>query len=171
MATYRSQQLELIENQGGGNSTKSIPAQERRQSLTVDYFNFNTTDDPTSALANNDLIRLVKLEKGTRMLGIRYWFEAMGSDQEADLGLEGADGSGFIDAAGSVADDPDFFTTARIDVAAAGEGDAGVLQEDNPGYVLEKDCYLTLTTSRGAGTATWAADKDFDGFVKYLKNQ
>lgn len=172
MATFNSQQLALIANQAGGDSTKSIPANERRVRSMKDFFNFNTTDETTSGtLADGDSIRLVKLLKGSKVFGIRFWFEAMGTNMVADFGLEGVDGSGFIDAAGTVADDVDFFTTAQISVAAIGEADAGVLQEDNPGYVLEKDCYLTLATVDSVGSVAWAANKNLDGYIEYIPAQ
>ena len=115
--------------------------------------------------ADGDNIKLALIPKGARILGGYATFEAMGTNMVADLGLMGADGSGFIDAAGSVADDDDFFTTAQIDTSAAGESDFGVLQEDNYGYIAEKDLYLVLTTVDTVGSLAWATDKDFDGQV------
>jgi len=132
-------------------------------------WNFNTTDDLNAGtLAEAQSLKLVLLIKGTRILRGRCWFEAMGTDQTADLGLFGADGTGYIDAAGSVADDPDFFTSAAIAVAAAGEADFAVLQEDNPGYILEKNCWLCVTLDDTSSADPWAADKDFNGFVDYV---
>lgn len=135
----------------------------------IAFFNFNTTDDLNGGtLAEGQSIKLVKLLKGSRILRGRAWWEAMGANMKADLGLFACDGSGYIDAAGTVADDLDFFTTAQLDVAAAGEGDFGVLQEDNPGYVLEKDCWLCVTPDDTAAANAWAADKDFDGYVDFV---
>jgi hypothetical protein len=137
--------------------------------VRIAAWNFNTTDDlDGGTLAEAQSIKLVKLIKGTRVLRGRCWFEAMGTDQTADLGLFAADGTGYINAAGDVADDPDFFTSAAIAVAAVGEADFAVLQEDNPGYILEKDCWLCVTLDDTSSADAWAADKDFDGFVEFV---
>lgn len=113
---------------------------------------FNTTDDAV-ALALDDLVDMASIRPGvTLFIGGASW-EAMGAGATLDLGLRAKDGSGFLDAAGTVADDDTFFASA-IDVSAAGYQDfqsqAGFF------YTTEKELYLTAKT---AG-AVWAADSD-----------
>lgn len=161
----KSEQLLKVE----GLTYQPLKSNESEGRVRQKYWNFNTTDDLDGAtLADGDNIKLVKLLKGTRIMLGKVWFEAMGANMTADIGLEGADGSGYIDADDSVADDPNFFTTAAIDVSGAGEADFAALQEDNIGYELTKDCYLTVNTVDSVGSNPWAADKDFDGFVWYV---
>lgn len=152
-------------------SVRHLPLKSTEQDgrVRVAWWNFNTTDDLNGGtLAEGNSIKLVKLIKGSRFLRGRCMFEAMGIDQTADFGLFACDGSGYIDAAESVADDPNFFTTAAIAVAAAGEADFGVLQEDNPGYLLEKDCWVTVTLGDITSSDPWAADKDLNGYVEFV---
>ena len=158
MATYNSEQLKaaLAPNYDPKERNRHNPV--RRESWT-----YNTTDDPTATVAEGDSVRVALLPKGTRIWGGKIFFEAIGSNQKIDVGLEGADGSGNYD--GTNSDDPDFFTTAQLDVAAAGEAEFGVLQEDNPGYELLKDCYLTLTHDDSVGSTAPDTDKDIDGYV------
>ena len=158
MATYNSEQLAAFVAPNYGPKERNRADALRRESWT-----YNTTDDPTGAIAEFDTIRLKLLPKGTRIWGGKLFFEAIGSNQVVDFGLEGADGDGTYD--GTNSDDPDFITTAQVAVAAAGEAEFGVLQEDNPGYELVKDCYLTMTHEDTASTNAPASDKDIDGYV------
>lgn len=162
MATQYSQQQAQLNSQ----ERTFLKPVEQDGRVRIAAWNFNTTDDAT-ALAENDVIVLCKIPKGSRILRIRAWWEAMGANQTADIGIMGADGSGTYNTAGT-SDDTDFFTTASLNVAAAGEGDAGVLQEDNPGYITEKDVFITATPIDTSAATAWAADKDFDGFVEYV---
>jgi hypothetical protein len=163
MATYESQQLKAVN--GAGN--KKTHSREFEGKLTRNWWEFNTTDEPTATIALADSIRAVLLKKGTKIYGGKTFFEAVASagTVEVQFGLEGADGTGYIDgSAASVADDPNFFTTANLDISAAGEGSFGVLQEDNPGYELLADCWLTFTLIDG-GSGAIATDKDINGYV------
>lgn len=163
MATLYSQQLLQTEQAEGHNPLSPNETGKVRRL----WFEFNTTDDLNGVtLAEGDVIELVRIPKGYRVHGGKVFFEAMGTDQQADIGLKGDDGSGYISADDSTtADDPDFFTTAPLDVAAAGEAEFGVLQEDNPGYATEKDVVLTATLIDSTSSDPWAADKDFNGYV------
>jgi hypothetical protein len=145
-----------------GLTTAKVPLNETGKVRRL-WFEFNT--DELTGLAEFDKIQLVLVPKGARIHGGKAFWEAMGSNEKADFGLMGADGSGYIDAANSVADDVDFLTTAQLDVAAAGEGEFGVLQEDNPGYVAEKDLWLIVVPEDSSSTVAWAADKDLKGYV------
>lgn len=121
---------------------------------------FNTTDDvdPATPLAQDDVVDLALIPEGTSLLLGEVSFEAMGAGATLDLGLRAQDGSGFLDVAGTVADDEDFLASA-IDVSAAGyqtfQSQAGFY------YVTEKPLYLTGTT---AG-AVWATNSDLKASI------
>lgn len=127
------------------------------------YFNGNTAD--YSGLAELDTIKLRRIPKNARLFGGKLFFEAMGTNQKADIGLKAFDDSGYIDAANTVADDPDFLTTTQIDVASAGQGDFGVLRVDNPGYETEKELYLTLTPEDSSSNVAWTTSMTFHGYI------
>jgi hypothetical protein len=77
----------------------------------------------------------------------------MAGSSTLDLGLRAQDGSGFLDVAGTVADDDDFFASA-ISVASAGyqtfQSQLGFY------YKTEKPVYLTAKLSGDV----WAAGED-----------
>lgn len=134
------------------------------------YFFWNTTSGLTAGttLAEDDLVILAKIPAGSRLLPGDVAWEAMGTSMTMDLGLMAVDGSGFIDLAGTVADDPDKLTDAAIDVAAAGQSRINHNDGDALGFVLEKECYLTLSTTNSSGSTAWAADKDVFGYLNYV---
>ena len=130
------------------------------------YWSFNTTDDINAALAENDIIRLVKIPAGARILQGNIQFEAMGTDQTVQMGIQGADGSGTYNDAGT-ADSVTFFE-ASIDISSAGES---VFAQDATGnrfYVTEKEVYLTAKLVDTSSSDPWDADKDFDGVAWYV---
>jgi hypothetical protein len=162
---YSSEQIAKVDAQG----RDQLNPNEQLGAQRMSWFSFNTTDETTSGtLADGDNVKVALIPKGARILGGYAIWEAMGANMDADLGVMGADGSGFIDAAGTVADAVKHFTTLALDVALAGEQGFGILQEDNYGYVAEKDLYLVLTTVDGTGSLAWDADKDFNGSITYV---
>jgi len=164
MATYYSEQLAKV----NGSSRSPLNKGEGWTDVKSKRWTLNTADDVTGTLAEGDHFELVLIPKGARIRGGKILFEAMGTDMTADIGLKGADGSGYIDAAGTVADDPDFFTSTPLDVSAAGEDTFGDTLGDNYDYQLEKDCYLTVTTDDTGGADAWADDKDFNGYIDFI---
>ena len=126
-------------------------------------FTLNTNTHGASGIADGSNVFVAKLPKGARILIGKLKFEAMGGTAALDVGLAAADGSGFIDAAGTVADDDDLFGAA-IDVSGAGEAVFADTIAQNYGYELEKECYLVLT----AETDNWADDKDLIGHIEYV---
>ena len=113
------------------------------------------------AIASN--VALVRLPKGARIIEGKIKGEAMGNSSTVDIGLMGADGSGFINADGDVADDVDFFLDGG-DVNAAFNLDFAATIALNYGYELEKNCILLATPVVGA----WDAGQDLVGHVKYV---
>jgi len=172
MSTQQSEQVTKINLESTGQAQwldpNDLGARQR-----VAKFNFNTTDDINAALAEGDVVWLVKIPKGAMLYGIQGYHEAMGTDQIAKLGIAGADGSGTYDSAGT-ADDIDFFTNDLtndgIDVAAVGEFIAGIKQLEGFGYLTTKEVYITMTLFDVTSSDAFAADKDFDGVVYYTDN-
>ena len=89
--------------------------------------------------------------------------DALGTGAQLDVGLAGADGNGFIDAAGTIDDDDDLLGAAKA-VATANRISFGELATEAPLTIVDKDCFLVLT----AENANLAADKTITGFVEYV---
>jgi len=154
MAIQKSRQVNLVELDNAV-QTSFINPEDSLGRLHVFRGDFNTTDDESGTLAQDDELRITIIPTGTTLYTGAASFEDMGASATLDLGLAGVDGSGFIDKDNLVADDPDFFTPTPIDVAAAGNADflkdvVTVL------FKTEKPLYITGTLSG----AIWAADKD-----------
>ena len=97
-----------------------IKSNELHGRVRIAYFQFKGTRDAAAlVLAENDVVRLCQLPAGARLIGGTIKFGAFGASVVLDLGLRALDDSGFIDADGSVADDPDAIAT-NVDVSAAG---------------------------------------------------
>ena len=127
---------------------------------------FTHTND--GALTIADTIDLVKLPRGVKVVGGAFDFGAMGTSATLDLGLKGTDGSGYMNAAETAADDPDYFTASTIDVSAAGQDTFAELAQgdQNALATIDKDCTLYATTA-GAG---WADTKVLKGIIFYVQN-
>jgi len=110
---------------------------------------------PTGTVyAEDDVVGILKVKKGCRILPGVLFFTALGASITADVGVAAQDGSGYIDEAGTVADDPDFFTSAPIDVSAAGSAAFADTLAENVGYIFEKDVIVTVTLAGGTPAAT-----------------
>ena len=132
--------------------------------IRIAQFSFNSTDDLKAgeSLADPTSIDLVKLPSGARLLGIEGNFEDFGASVQLDIGLRGANSSGY-DKAGT-ADDPDFLDQ-NIDVSSAGTLNAAK-NKTAFGYITSKEVYVTAELNG----AVPAADKDLDGVVYYTDN-
>lgn len=132
--------------------------------VTRKYFSYTTT-------ANDDSggkTYLQKIPANCRLYGgYIQWADAGASAQTLDIGIEGADDSGFYNAAGTLADDDDFFTTATaIAAATAGASAFGMLLTDAGAmYLTDKEVRVV---------AYWkTADPDtgtlIEGYIEYQK--
>jgi len=93
------------------------------------------------------VIALAKLPEKARIIGDSIRFSAYGAGVTLDLGLAGADGSGYISADNSTtADDEDLFLDG-IDVSSAGADTFARLYEGdaNAQYQTEKEVVLIAT--------------------------
>lgn len=170
MSTQYSAQRKQVDYDQGH---KLLKPNELHGRVRVQYFEFNTTDDIVTALAEDDVIILGKLPKGARILRGFAAFEAMGTDMIAKIGLKAVDGSGYLSEDNTTqADDAKFFTDSQSDdgipVAAAGTDTFADTLADHYGYELEKECYLIATLGDTGGTDPWAANKNFNGHIEYV---
>jgi hypothetical protein len=112
---------------------------------------------PAGTIAASKKIALCLIPKNARVIGGAIQHSAMGSGRTLDLGLVGADGTGYLDT--GVADDLDMFL-ASIDVSGAGQDTFAelALGDSNAMYLTAKDCLLVATTEvntfPAAGTLT-----------------
>jgi len=142
---YSTEMTDVIQSQTQGwnplDPNKAGGRLERR------YFSYTV---PTAGLTDGSNIIACIIPKGARCLGGKLVPTGTGtSTQDVDVGVMGRDGSGFIDAAGSVADDDDFFVAAA-DVGGTATVNFGLTAALNYAYVTEKELYLVLTVETTA---------------------
>jgi hypothetical protein len=99
---------------------------------------------PTSSVAATKIIALAKLPVGFTILGGVLLSNAWVATSTAHVGLAGADGNGYYDKAGTLADDNDLFASA-LGVATAGAYDFANTTALGYGTKLDKECYLCMT--------------------------
>ena len=92
--------------------------------VRIAHFEFKANRDGISAVvAQNDTVRLCSIPAGARLIGGKFKAEAFGASTTLDFGLRDPKGSGYIDLAGTVADDPDAIATLLTTPAAGGTAD------------------------------------------------
>lgn len=117
----------------------------------------------TAAIAQNAVVALCLIAKNARIIGGAIKHSAYSTGRTLDIGLVGADASGYI--APAVADDVDFFLDG-IDVSNAGAdtfadmaaGDANAL------YLTQKDVLLVATILGG----TIPLNGTLEGYILYV---
>lgn len=115
MATHKSKQTKQWEALGHG----PLKPNELHGRVRIAYFQFKADrDSDTLTVDQNDTIRLCQLPAGARLIGGTVKTGALGALVTADFGLAAYDGSGKLDKALLVADDPDAIAT-NVDVSAA----------------------------------------------------
>jgi hypothetical protein len=128
------------------------------------YFQFQASRDAAAGVvAQNDVIHLCHLPAGARLLGGKLKFGVFGASVTADVGLAGADGSGYITVAATTADDPDAIATLLTTPAAGGMVD----MFEEPAYLFyetEKELELTITL----GGANPADNVELSGFIMWV---
>ena len=116
-----------------------------------------------AGIAQNSIIALAKLPKGSRIVGGRIDFGAMGTSATCELGLAATDGGGYLDAAGTVSDTIDKLLAAG-NVAALGQLDYANTAALGFLYETEKEVMLVAK----ATGAAWAASKTLQGIIKFV---
>jgi len=132
-----------------------LNANEYRGRVRMSYFDFTVPTGDVAIAAN---VGLCKIPKGARILGGRFTCDIDFSVATGtlDIGIMGADLTGFIDAAGSVADDVDFLAQDLDTSNAAATPDLAFADTitHNHGYVTEKEVIVTATPVTAAISAT-----------------
>ncbi len=153
MATVQSYQIQDLDTI----PQKNLMPSELAGRVRTAYFSFDTG---ASGPAVNDVIELVKVPKGARILSIYLNWEAMSSG----AGTAGAD----IGDSG----DPDRFVTA-LNMDAAGSGFVSLRLDGTNGlrepafgfgYQYPAESRITATVTGEA----WAANASLRGFVSYV---
>jgi len=148
-----------------GASTTLVPKQEKRVSEKLDRYDYNTTDNLAGGtLAQGDILKIGGFKKGDIGTRITLFWEAMGGSATANIGVRGADGDGFYDAAGSNADDSTLLSPSAgaIDVSSAGSTEVIL---DPKVATFDKDVDIVVSL----GGAIWAADKDLYGYISSIR--
>ena len=132
--------------------------------VRIAFGQFQADRDATGAvIAQNDTVRFVTIPKGARLVGGFLKHGAFGASVTLDIGLKAADGSGYLDAAGTVADDPDALATNVL--LGAAPGTKSVFAE-TPYlfYETEKELEVTLLFE-GANPAD---NVEISGYLEYV---
>jgi hypothetical protein len=134
--------------------------------VVAKYFTFTV-----AVASSNDTYSVTTIPANCRVIGGTIGWTALGAGRTIDVGLAGADNSGYISVDGSTtADDPDLFadgidgSSAGVDTFASQEnGDA------NANYILnDKETYLTVMAP--ASATAWDIGEIFTGVVYYMEN-
>ena len=131
--------------------------------VLVKYFTYATG---TSTNAVGDVIFLAFIPMNARIIDGAIAVSAMGGAQTIDIGLKGADNSGYIQ--GTTADDPDLFTASPLNCSnVLADTFANLVAGDqNADYELGQN-HVYLTAS--AVGATWPTNETLTGWVKYIE--
>ncbi len=131
--------------------------------VIVKYFSYATS----TVAHTNDVIQLAELPMNTRVVGGVVTVSAMGGAQTFDMGIMGADGSGYY--TGTTANDPDFFTASPISCSnAVADTFADVVAGDLNANVELGDRRTYLTISPPA-TVLWTTNETITGWIKYIE--
>lgn len=138
------------------------------------FFNFDGADHGDGgSFAFDETIYLCKLPANCRIYGGYIAFEDMSSGTggaDIDIGIEGFDGTGFYNKAGTAADDPDFFTGTPITADAAGTSTFNVALAD-PGfnYKTDKEVWVTAVVADG-GAGAVVGTAALAGWIDYMQD-
>lgn len=159
MATHDSKQIKQWEAEGHA----PLKPNELHGRKRIAFGQFQADRDAAAAvIAQNDSVRFVTIPKGARLVGGLVKHGAFGSSVTLDIGLKAADGSGYLDAAGTVADDPDAIAT-NLDIAAAG---TKTVFEETPYLFYETEKELEVTfLFEGANPAD---NVEISGYIDYV---
>jgi hypothetical protein len=127
------------------------------------YATYETTT--STGDADGTSIAMIRLPPGSLITSLKVWCDDMGSSSQAmDIGIFGADGSGYYDLDKTLADDEDLIeSNMAVDSAVAGTEIIAALADLNT-YKFDKEVYLAAT----AETATWDADKTLTFVCEYV---
>jgi len=159
LLSYYSDQLDnVVANPPVNNPAYSDSGKER-----IKYFSITV---PTGDIAQNGVVGLAIIPADCRIIGGGLKIDAFGGST-MDVGIMGADGSGYYNADEDAADDVDFFLDGIDATATAGDSIAEHANNDlNAGYLTTKEVVVTAKAIGGVFTAA----KVMTGFIKYVQN-
>jgi hypothetical protein len=134
---YNTDQATKVVN--SGSAYAPLKPNELSGRVRIAYFYYK----PTVAIAADKVVRLTRLPAGARIIGGEVKSNAFVATSTLNVGLIGADGNGFIDKAGTVADSSsNNMFAALLAVATAGTYDFGKTIALNYGYTTDKEVDL-----------------------------
>ena len=151
---------------GGGSQASYTDAYSEASDgrLQCVYFTYSSG---TTALSNQ-CVAVAKIPGYARIVGGEIDIAANLADgATAQIGLIGADGSGYIDKSASVADNYALFASAAAsNTWTSGDTFATLSAGDgNANYVTDKSTFVTISTT---STVVWATNVVISGNVKYI---
>lgn len=131
--------------------------------IQAKYFSFATG---TSVLVTNDTVVLAEIPANAMIVDGEINVSAMGGAQTFDLGLKGADGSGYW--TGTTADDVDYLLDGIACSNAVTDTFASLRAGDTIAAVElgARPVYLTITCP---ATASWTTNETIKGVVYYIE--
>lgn len=153
--TYSEQGIKLNEDR----ENSYVKSNELSGRVRCAYFKYTAS----GAQAADQVLGFTKIPINARYLGGKIYSDGALEDTTLDVGLQGADGSGFIDQENSVADAPDLLGDG-INIANPGVYDLLNTEPSALGYELDKECWVT-----GTLITTGLADGDvLSGVIYYV---
>jgi len=130
--------------------------------IIAEYFSYATG----TTVHTNDTIVLCRIPENARIVDGEIDVTAMGGSQTFDVGLMGADGSGYY--TGTTANDVDLFLDGISCSSAVADTFASIAEDDtNAGFELGgRPVYLTITAPSGG--ASWTTNETIRGVVYYI---
>ena len=152
--------VEVAQSENGASVAPLAPNQLHGR-VRMARFSFVSPVGDTAVGKN---VILCRLPKGARILSGKIVSDTSGG--KVSVGLSGANGNALIDdtAGATVADAPAFLAAAATDISGTVMQSFGITVALGYGYVLKKDCFLTMTVD----TAALTAAKTVQGHVEYV---
>ena len=158
--TYYSVQLADSFPKVTGNYSPLKPNESGGRSRSA-YFQYTTTGDEN----DGETMSIAFIPAGARFKPGHIGFGALATMDQVIIGLVGADGSGFINAAEDAADDPNYFL-GFTNMDSAGTAVIANTSAFGLGKAIDKDCFAVLTFG-DAGTGDTDPAIDIRGYVEY----
>jgi hypothetical protein len=158
-----SRQYILQQNKISGASSDIAPGEDIESKVRRSNFNLTLESQVVGTYG------LGRIPKGAVIHGIKWCNSVSLGSSTITFGVAGADGSGFIDAAGTVADDAAgtllfFKNPAAVSTVTTGQSCADSIAQ-NFMYKTEKELILTLIVA----AATLPASGTLKGYIEYTE--
>jgi len=143
---------QLTEQRAAANT----PSDTNEQGGRLRYAYGKYTTNASTGLADGTTVAMVRIPAGARLVSLKVTSDSMGSSSEAcDVGVAGADGSGYYNKAETSLDDIDLIS-ADLDMATANVREEAIVTEAAVGITFDKEVFVTAT----AETDAWGTSAD-----------